>query len=342
MKELIYEVFFTVSANIFDENHRKVDIEKDIHVQYNKINEKAERLSKVDEEIKDLIDEEYDTMESYRDRFTEIRVIYEKYYNQQNETSSVVSNKCTPDNLQLPKLRLKEYDLMPRSWVAFWGQFCRIDEDESIRVEDKFQYLLSSLKSNTKARDIVESYPPSKENYSKVIEHLKSRFGRKDLLIEVYIRDLLALVNSKTNIKLSDLYDKLGSYLRALETLGVTTSNYAAMLYPVVESCLPVEILKAWDRHRFNREVKEDSILTTEKVLENLMSFLRHEVEGEEHRVLAETAFGNGIKRKDTHKPVHKEEPTTATLIANSSAGKIIVFSVIVLTQVKNVGKSRT
>ncbi|GIY20652.1 reverse transcriptase [Caerostris darwini] len=316
---------FTVSANIFDEIHRKVDIEKDIHVQYNKINEKAERLSKVDEEIKDLIDltdEEYDTVESYRDRFTEIRVIYEKYYNQQNETSSVVSNKCTPDNLQLPKLRLKEYDLMPRSWVAFWGQFCRIDEDESIRLEDKFQYLLSSLKTNTKARDIVESYPPSKENYSKVIEHLKSRFGRKDLLIEVYIRDLLALVNSKTNIKLSDLYDKLGSYLRALETLGVTTSNYAAMLYPVVESCLPVEILKAWDRHRLNREVKEDSILTTEKVLENLMSFLRHEVEGEEHRVLAETAFGNGIKRKDTHKPVHKDEPTAATLIANSSAGE--------------------
>ncbi|GIX78572.1 transposable element Tc1 transposase [Caerostris extrusa] len=115
--------------------------------------------------------------------------------------------------------------------LRFGDNFCRIDEDESMRVEDKFQYLLSSLKSNTKARDIVESYPPSKENYSKVIEHLKSRFGRKDLLIEVYIRDLLALVNSKTNLKLSDLYDKLGPYLRALETLGVTTSNYAAMLH---------------------------------------------------------------------------------------------------------------
>ncbi|GIY38854.1 transposable element Tc1 transposase [Caerostris extrusa] len=55
------------------------------------------------------------------------------------------------------------------------------------------------------------------------------------------------------NIKLSDLNDKLGSYLRAL---GETTSNYAAMLYPVVESCLPVEILKAWDRYRLSSEVK--------------------------------------------------------------------------------------
>ncbi|GFR28640.1 transposable element Tc1 transposase [Trichonephila clavata] len=162
--------------------------------------------------------------------------------------------------------------------------FCRVHEDKNLRKE-KFQYLLSSLKPRTKARDIAESYPPSKGNYLKVIYLLKSRFGRKDLLIEVYIRDLLALVNSKSYIKLTDLYDKLGSYLRALETLGVTTSNYVVMLYPVVETCLPVEILKAWDRYRLNREVKEeDPVLTKEKVLENLMSFLRHEVEGEEHR----------------------------------------------------------
>ncbi|XP_055924516.1 uncharacterized protein LOC129956609 [Argiope bruennichi] len=217
---------------------------------------------------------------------------------------------------------MKEYDLIPRTWVAFWGQFCRIDEDENIR-EEKFQYLLSSLKPKTKARDIVESYTPCKDNYAKVIEHLKSRFGRKDLLIEVYIRDLLALVNSKSNIKLNDLYDKLGSYLRALEILGVTASNYAAMLYPVVESHLPTEILKAWDRYRLNREGKEDDpVVSKDKVLENLMTFLRHEVEGEDHRFPAETSFGNGMKRKESYKPPLRDEPTAATLIANTSVGR--------------------
>ncbi|GFV68588.1 transposable element Tc1 transposase [Trichonephila clavipes] len=209
---------------------------------------------------------------------------------------------------------------MPRSWIAFGGQFCQVHEDKNLRQEDKFQYLLPSLKPRTKACDIAESYPPSKGNYLKVIDHLKSRFGRKDL-IEVYIRDLLALVNSKSYIKLTHLYDKLGSYLRALETLGVI-SNYAAMLYPVVETCLPLEILKAWDRYRLNREVKEeDPVLTKEKVLENLMSFLHHEVE--EHCALAETAFGSEIKWKDSHKQVQKDEPTAATPFANTSAGKI-------------------
>ncbi|GFW72726.1 transposable element Tc1 transposase [Trichonephila clavipes] len=108
----------------------------------------------------------------------------------------------------------------------------------------------TDLLKKTKARDIAESYPPSKGNYLKVVDHLKSRFGRKDLLIEVYVRDLLALVNNKSAIKLAGLYDKLGSYLRVLETLNVTTSNYAEMLYLIVESYLPAEVLKAWDRHK--------------------------------------------------------------------------------------------
>ncbi|GFW35144.1 hypothetical protein TNCV_5067091 [Trichonephila clavipes] len=49
---------------------------------------------------------------------------------------------------------------------------------------------------------------------------------------------------------------------------------YKAMLYPVVESCLSVEVLKDWDRHRLDKEIPEDVALEKEKVLENLMTFL--------------------------------------------------------------------
>ncbi|GFQ73735.1 transposable element Tc1 transposase [Trichonephila clavata] len=80
---------FTVAANSFDDIHRSMNREKNIDIQFNKIYEKAERLFKVDQEIKEIInfsDKEYDTMESYRDRFTEIRVIYEKNYNKHNES----------------------------------------------------------------------------------------------------------------------------------------------------------------------------------------------------------------------------------------------------------------
>ncbi|GFT01514.1 uncharacterized protein TNCV_270171 [Trichonephila clavipes] len=88
------------------------------------------------------------------------------------------------------------------------------------------------------------------------------------------------------------------------------------MMHPVVESCLPAEVLKAWIRHRLNREVPD-------LVLENLMTFLRYEVEGEEHRVLAETAFGISTNRAESHKQVLCDEPTATTLVVNTHAGKL-------------------
>ncbi|GFV20598.1 uncharacterized protein TNCV_776441 [Trichonephila clavipes] len=78
------------------------------------------------------------------------------------------------------------------------------------------------------------------------------RFGQEDVLIQVYVRELLKLVlqNAEVNkVNLSSLYDKIEAQLRALESLGVTKEKYAAMLFPLVESCLPVEILRAWERY---------------------------------------------------------------------------------------------
>ena len=73
-----------------------------------------------------------------------------------------------------------------------------------------------------------------------------------DLLIEIYVRDLLQLVlnNSlRSSIQLSSLHDKIESYLKALASLGVTADKYAAMLFPLVESCLLEELLRVWQRY---------------------------------------------------------------------------------------------
>ncbi|GFR11979.1 transposable element Tc1 transposase [Trichonephila clavata] len=106
---------FAVVAKSFDDIHRSMNREKNIDIQFSKICEKAERLFRVVQDIKEIInftDEEYDTMESYRDRFTKIRVIYEKNYNKQDESKSEISREIALDNLKLPKLSLKEYETL--------------------------------------------------------------------------------------------------------------------------------------------------------------------------------------------------------------------------------------
>ncbi|GBN88618.1 hypothetical protein AVEN_177545-1 [Araneus ventricosus] len=90
-------------------------------------------------------------------------------------------------------------------------------------------------------REVVESFPPTAANYVKAVDSLKARFGRDELLAEVYVRELLKLiisVQNKEQSSMTSLYDKLESCLRALETLGVTTNKWVSILYPMVESCL--------------------------------------------------------------------------------------------------------
>jgi len=51
----------------------------------------------------------------------------------------------------------------------------------------------------------------------------------------------------KEAINVSSIYDKLESNLWTLESLGVTTNTCSAMLFPLVESCLPKQLLRAWN-----------------------------------------------------------------------------------------------
>ncbi|GFW74545.1 putative RNA-directed DNA polymerase from transposon X-element [Trichonephila clavipes] len=82
----------------------------------------------------------------------------------------------------------------------------------------------------------------TKENYSKAVQQVNERFGREDLLVQIYIRDFLGLVmqnaTGKIKLELSKLYDVLKSKLLALESLGRTQEKFADFLEPFVESCL--------------------------------------------------------------------------------------------------------
>ncbi|GFX51706.1 DUF1758 domain-containing protein [Trichonephila clavipes] len=139
------------------------------------------------------------------------------------------------------------------------------------------------------ARDIVESFPATPENYRKAFEYLKMRFGQEDVLIQVYVKELLKLVLQNTEVKkvnLCSLCEEIEAQLRALESLGVTKEKYAAMQFPMVESCLPAEILRAWERY-VGYSLDESG----KKDLDSLMKFLSTEVSSEDRIKLASNSF---------------------------------------------------
>lgn len=272
-------------------------------------------LEKVDQEIdrymqekastEEEFTEEYNSIIEYRDKFGDMTVftndLIEKHlyrHNIERESIGEHSRQTvinTHSKYKLPKLELQKFSGDPVEWLGWWSQFKGVHEDVTLSMEHKFQYLVQATVDKSSAHNLVISFPPTAENYPKAITYLKSRFGNDKILVEVYVRELLKLVlnNSINNGKnaISSLYDKLETQLRALESLGVGSDKYAAMLYPLVESALPEEILKTWQRIR-----AQTGNIEEEDELKLLMKFLRNEVDSEIRFTLAKTGISKDIE----------------------------------------------
>ncbi|GFT67285.1 integrase catalytic domain-containing protein [Nephila pilipes] len=157
-----------------------------------------------------------------------------------------------------------------------WKNKITWDEELPPKIVERW-----STKIKSEARELVQSFPITNENYPLAIESLTERYGRKELLIDFYVRELLKLVLSSATKKkqdsLSSLYNKLSTQIRALSSLGVTTDQCGVILYPLVESSLPTHILRSFERERKNID-SEQSIST----LDATVSFLKSEMQSEE------------------------------------------------------------
>ncbi|GFW07452.1 DUF1758 domain-containing protein [Trichonephila clavipes] len=271
-----------------------------------------------------LFAEDLEDAEIYREKFWELTTKIELKSQQCTVPSDKESRK-----FKLPKIELKKFNGEAKEYLTFWSQFQKIHEDRGIAAEDKMQYLLQSMEPGSKAERLVLSFPATAANYPKAIDQLKERFGREDLLVQIYVRDLLTLVmkNAATGRAKADLpllYDELESKLRSLESLGKTQDKYGDFLTPLVESCLPEEVLVAWERSRNHQTESEGS-----RSLEQLMNFLRQEVKGDEMVLLARTGLTlhQNPRKKDYHATqVNKVETTTAAaLVKMDNPGKRIL-----------------
>ncbi|GFX19592.1 uncharacterized protein TNCV_2075001 [Trichonephila clavipes] len=155
-----------------------------------------------------------------------------------------------------------------------------------------------------------------RENYPNAIAQLQERFGREDLLVQIYVRDLLSLLmrdaaTGRSKTDLPALYDEQEVKIRALESLGRTQDKYSEFFSPLVESCLPEDILLAFER---SKNFKEDSP-GEGRTLKLLMNFFKQEVKNDEMVELARNNFSAPVnqKKKEVNKP--DKFPSEATLV---------------------------
>ncbi|UYV83279.1 hypothetical protein LAZ67_23000393 [Cordylochernes scorpioides] len=324
------KAFNELETEIKKKEVKKADVEKILrrlqthHEKLSILNMRMEEALLRESASEDIFTAEYESVCEYEDNFSNIMTDYEALA--EKDDVSTISGTAAM-NYRLPKLEFKKFGGEPREWITFWSQFSTIDRDPQMPPETKFQYLFQATAENSEAREAVESFPPSADNYPKVIEYIKSRFGEDEMLVEIYVRDLLqnVLQNVRAEGKMSvvKLYDRLETQLRALETLGVARDKFAAMLYPLVESALPEDTLRVWERSQYTvrgRGVQDN--------LTQLMTFLKTEVKGESRVNMAKAAFkidnnqdakDDRSNRKSLSKKNTGSKMPTATDLANTT-----------------------
>ncbi|XP_071036497.1 uncharacterized protein [Parasteatoda tepidariorum] len=104
----------------------------------------------------------------------------------------------------------------------------------------------------------------------------------------------------------------------------MTSDKYAAMLFPLVESCIPEEILRVWLRSYSTTKVQENTYC---EKLKQLLLFLRNEGEGEQRISLVRTGFkfiaAGTKKEKKTETDIFI--PTAIELFSGSKSSRTVV-----------------
>ena len=273
---------------------------KMVEEEYGKLRELDERASNylIDRDADERLEEqEFEQTKVFRVKVESMRVKIDALFAEpadvhlQNQSAASVIGDMEGLKLRLPKFELPSFDGDLLNWLAFWAQFQKIDQAGNLEGSDKFNCLLASLKKGSKPYELVKEYPASDENYEKAVEKLKNQYGNSDVLLQVYIRELLSLVisnvSSKEKLPVGTLFNKVDSHLRALKSLDLDKADPATWLYPLVESCLPREILSTW---MHSPSYKEKG--TADKTrLDFLLEFLGQEVEHLQKIELAEKGF---------------------------------------------------
>ncbi len=311
----------------FDKHHRELEIllkddtlkADQITVKFNLLSDTYDQLKQHDTKIVEHLaseklpeeeeNKEFDEIEEFRTKFETMRVSKDKRLPSRPSFSGSVSgggaSTDVVQNFKLYPAKLKKFSGELLDWLSFWAQFEKLHEDPSRSGSEKLWYLQDAIQPGTEAYEIVNIYPQTNENYPQAVAALKKRYGNQDVLLQVYLRQLLNLVisnvGSREKIPVKMLYLKLDSHLRALKSLQLDKVDPISFFYPMVESSLPEKMLDNWQRSPLSSHdgSKDDP---PRSKLDLLMAFVENEVQ-----ILQKIDISKSFDQQPAQRPRHEQ-----------------------------------
>ena len=159
------------------------------------------------------------------------------------------------------KLTLKKFGGDITLWSSFWDSL-----ESSIHNNPDLTELISSTTYihfwNTLL--LIPGLTLSSSNYEEAIALLKKRFGCKQQLISKHMEALLnleAVTSSRDLTNLRQLYDKVESHVRWIESLDITSASYGSLLSSILMKKIPQDLCLIVSREIFRDEWDLDSLM---------------------------------------------------------------------------------
>ena len=211
--------------------------------------------------------------------------------------------------VKLPKINLLRFNGEITKFNAFWQSFeCAIHGNSSVPKVNKLNYLLSLLEGP--AYRALEGLSLQAENYDAAVELLKTRFGKKQSIINAHMNALLKLKEhpNESTDQLRKIYDKINVHVRGLDSMGMSPESYGNLLIPIIMSRMPKEIAMQVAR------------ITSEEVwnITEILEIICREIEAAEisSRIIA-------AEKKTEQKPAKHATGTTKAFVSKGTRRKV-------------------
>ena len=211
------------------------------------LKEQLYNLKNLDEQIIELIDEKEINEEvanagKYRSDVHEIILKIDQVLdsnavnNQATVASQAIGNNDNNSEkkmvARLPKLELKGFSGDPTTWMSFWDSFSSaVDQNDYLSEVDKFNHLKTLV--HGAAATTIAGLSLTSTNYKVALDLLKGRFANEQVIISLHMERLLKLpsIPSGDITMLRELFDIIESQIRALQALGVESTNYGGKVF---------------------------------------------------------------------------------------------------------------
>ena len=213
-------------------------------------------------------------------------------------------------NFRLPKLEIVKFAGKPTKWQIFIDSYeTATNSSSNLNNIEKLNYLRCYLEG-----DVLHTIPGltlTNENYNKVLDLLKNRYGNPQLIISAHKNELLKskkITSDKDLTGLRKFFDNIESHVRSLQGLGIESKSYGSLLAPIILERLPDQ-LKLIISRNLKSEIWD---------LHKILLLINEELRARESCILPSNSFNsisNDEKQGGKNNLSHFESPTSGSAL---------------------------